>query len=81
MKSREKTKSLVTENSIRNPPKRKPEIMFKRNEQAPTFHIIKCPDTLNIPDSKLTDNESDSHSESNSELGNSAHNFYEHYLS
>ena len=55
--------------------------MFKRNDDAPTFHIIKCPDTLNIPDNKFTDNESDSHSESNSELGHSAHNFYEHYLS
>ena len=55
--------------------------MFKRNDQAPTFHIIKCPDTLNVPDNKLTDNESDTHSDSNSELGNSAHNFYEHYLS
>ena len=56
--------------------------MFKRNDQAPTFHIIKCPDTLNVPDNtKLTDNESDTQSDSNSELGNSAHNFYEHYLS
>ena len=83
MKSREKSHGLqkVDRKVCKSVRRERQKIMFKSNDQAPTFHIIKCQDTLNIPDSKMADNESDTRSESNSELGSSAHNFYEHYLS